>query len=175
MLNSTSPELKDIEASILLSDLNVRCDDFCEIVDEFSVQLSSCIIVCYLGLLDNIKGAIASVVFNSYKYTEVARFQLNEALYLVMAVSMEDTASVEEASQLFDEPKQSPMDLLTERELQIVQLVARGHSNKMVARRLGISQWTVSTHLKRIFLKLQVDSRAAMVYKCASALNNPTL
>lgn len=174
MLGSKSPVSNDVEASRLLPDLNIR-GDFCEIIDEFSVQLSSCIIVCYLGLLDNIKGAVVSVVFNSYKYTEVARFQLNETLYLIMVASMEARANGEGPSQLFDEHAQNPMDLLTERELQIVQLVSRGASNKIVARRLGISQWTVSTHLKRIFLKLQVDSRAAMVYKCASALKNPKL
>ena len=62
--------------------------------------------------------------------------------------------------------------LLTERELQIVQLVARGHLNKQVANRLHISEWTVSTHLRRIFTKLGVDTRAAMVYQCSSLLGN---
>ncbi|NEO76082.1 LuxR C-terminal-related transcriptional regulator [Moorena sp. SIO4G3] len=57
--------------------------------------------------------------------------------------------------------------LLTERELQIVTLVASGQSNKLIAKHLEISEWTVSAHLRRIFLKLDVDSRAAMVYQCA--------
>lgn len=61
--------------------------------------------------------------------------------------------------------------LLTERELQIVQLVAKGYSNKQVAHQLHISEWTVSTHLRRVFAKLGVDSRAAMVYRCALLLN----
>ena len=61
-----------------------------------------------------------------------------------------------------------PQDLLSERELQIVDLVAPGKSNKQIARKLKISEWTVSTHLRRIFIKLEVDSRAAMVYRCAS-------
>lgn len=62
--------------------------------------------------------------------------------------------------------------LLTERELQIVQLVARGHPNKQIANRLHISEWTVSTHLRRIFAKLGVDTRAAMVHQCSSLLGN---
>lgn len=60
--------------------------------------------------------------------------------------------------------------LLTERELQIIQLVACGQQNKQVAKHLGISEWTVSTHLRRIFAKLRVDSRAAMVYCCADLI-----
>jgi DNA-binding CsgD family transcriptional regulator len=62
----------------------------------------------------------------------------------------------------------SPADLLTEREMQIATLVALGRPNKQIADRLCISEWTVSTHLRRIFAKLGVESRAAMVYLCAS-------
>ena len=42
-------------------------------------------------------------------------------------------------------------------------MVARGHTNKTIARVLDISLWTVSTHLRRVFAKLGVSSRAAMV------------
>ena len=61
-----------------------------------------------------------------------------------------------------------PQELLSERELQIVELVASGKSNKQIAKKLKISEWTVSTHLRRVFVKLKVDSRAEMVYHCAS-------
>jgi DNA-binding CsgD family transcriptional regulator len=42
-------------------------------------------------------------------------------------------------------------------------MVAKGYPNKVIARVLEISSWTVSTHLRRIFAKLGVSSRAAMV------------
>lgn len=67
----------------------------------------------------------------------------------------------------------NPVDVLTPRELQIVALVADGRPNKAIAARLRISEWTVSTHLRRIFAKLAVDSRAAMVFWCADALRRP--
>jgi len=60
---------------------------------------------------------------------------------------------------------------LTERELQIVRLVASGCPNKQIAKQLHISEWTVSTHLRRVFAKLGVDSRAAMVHRCASLIS----
>lgn len=64
----------------------------------------------------------------------------------------------------------NPREILSERELQIVELVACGKSNKQIAKKLKISEWTVSTHLRRIFIKLKVDSRASMVYHCASLI-----
>jgi DNA-binding NarL/FixJ family response regulator len=56
--------------------------------------------------------------------------------------------------------------ILTERELEITTLVALGWPNKQVADHLHISEWTVSAHLRRVFAKLRVHSRAAMVYRC---------
>jgi DNA-binding NarL/FixJ family response regulator len=63
-------------------------------------------------------------------------------------------------------PGPSVSELLTSRELQIASLVAEGLINKQIAEQLRISEWTVSTHLRRIFAKLGVDTRAAMVCRC---------
>jgi DNA-binding NarL/FixJ family response regulator len=52
---------------------------------------------------------------------------------------------------------------LSPRELEIGHLVAQGFSNKMVAATLEISPMTVSTHVRRIFEKLGVRTRSAMV------------
>ena len=52
---------------------------------------------------------------------------------------------------------------LSPREMEIVRMVAQGHPNKIIAVVLNISSWTVCTHLRRIFAKLGVSSRAAMV------------
>jgi DNA-binding CsgD family transcriptional regulator len=52
---------------------------------------------------------------------------------------------------------------LSPREHEIARLVAEGHPNKIIAAELEISAWTVGTHLRRIFAKLGVGSRAAMV------------
>jgi DNA-binding CsgD family transcriptional regulator len=51
---------------------------------------------------------------------------------------------------------------LTERELDVVRLVAAHRSNKEIAAALGISPRTVSTHLSNVFLKLDVGSRSEL-------------
>lgn len=73
-------------------------------------------------------------------------------------------------SQVLPNPSSDITGFLTKREMQIATLVARGNSNKQIAIHLNISAWTVSTHLRRIFVKLEVDTRAAMVYRCANLL-----
>jgi DNA-binding CsgD family transcriptional regulator len=55
--------------------------------------------------------------------------------------------------------------LLSPRELEIARMVARGLPNKTIAAVLEISAWTVGTYLRRMFAKLGVTSRAAMVAK----------
>jgi DNA-binding NarL/FixJ family response regulator len=52
---------------------------------------------------------------------------------------------------------------LSPREQQIARLVAEGGTNRMIASTLDISLWTVSTHIRRVFAKLDVRCRAEMV------------
>lgn len=65
----------------------------------------------------------------------------------------------------FPKPTGSARVTLSPREQEIVRMVAEGHPNKVIAGVLNISGWTVCTHLRRIFAKLGVGSRAAMVAK----------
>lgn len=55
-------------------------------------------------------------------------------------------------------PSEEP---LSERELDVLRLVAKGSSNKQIAEVLYISEATVKTHLIHIYRKLDVDSRTA--------------
>jgi DNA-binding CsgD family transcriptional regulator len=52
---------------------------------------------------------------------------------------------------------------LTARQLQLLQLVADGHSNTQIARRLFVAEGTVRKHLENIYERLGVTSRAAAV------------
>jgi DNA-binding NarL/FixJ family response regulator len=51
--------------------------------------------------------------------------------------------------------------VLTDRELEVLRLVARGKSNKEIARALYVSERTIDRHVSNIFTKLDVHSRAA--------------
>jgi DNA-binding NarL/FixJ family response regulator len=57
----------------------------------------------------------------------------------------------------------SPRVELSSRETEIVALVARGLSNRAVAKELFVTEATVKSHLVHVFSKLEVDSRTAAV------------
>jgi LuxR family maltose regulon positive regulatory protein len=54
-------------------------------------------------------------------------------------------------------------EALSARESEILGLIAQGQSNKEIARSLGIAPETVKSHVKSIFVKLEVDKRAHAV------------
>ena len=94
---------------------------------------------------------------------------LRQALLDVLSGGVPMTSQI--ARRLIESFRETPQnkDLslnLSPREEQILQLVSRGHSNKLIAAKLDMSYETVCTHLKRVFRKLHVNSRteAAMCY-----------
>ncbi len=57
---------------------------------------------------------------------------------------------------------------MSARECEVLGLIADGHSNKVIARRLSISPNTVKTHVARVFEKLEVQSRTQAISKARS-------
>ena len=98
---------------------------------------------------------LASDLHADAEHTQICRFELG-GLGLIV---------IEEQHK--DEVVDDVVARLTSRELEIAILVAQGHANKNIAYRLRISEWTVATYIRRIFAKLNVESRAAMVFRCA--------
>jgi DNA-binding CsgD family transcriptional regulator len=94
----------------------------------------------------------------------IGQFEIDGNLYLIIKTQ---TSAHDPAARV----DSSLINLLTGRELQVATLTASGRSNKQIANHLNISEWTVSAHLRRIFIKLNVDNRAAMAYRCAPLIN----
>lgn len=59
----------------------------------------------------------------------------------------------------------SPVDVLTKKEVTVLNYIAQGFSNKVIAEKLSISQHTVASHMKAIYSKLDVHSKTEAVYK----------
>jgi len=63
----------------------------------------------------------------------------------------------------------SGWDSLTVAENRVAQLAAQGRTNKQIAEQLYLSPYTVATHLKHIFTKLDVISRVELARRAAEA------
>ncbi len=62
----------------------------------------------------------------------------------------------------------TPVESLTERELEVLKLAAKGFTNKAIGVQLGISDRTVQGHLAKIYGKLQAGSRTEAVMRAVS-------
>jgi len=71
-------------------------------------------------------------------------------------------------AQLFHKPETQPVEQLTEREMEVLHLVAKGYTNKAIGVQLSISDRTVQGHLAHIFDKLQAASRTEAVMRAVS-------
>jgi DNA-binding NarL/FixJ family response regulator len=67
------------------------------------------------------------------------------------------------ATRLMGQMRAPATELLSQRELEVLSLIARGSTNREAAERLFISEATVKTHLLHVYAKLGVKDRAAAV------------
>ncbi|MDA2733156.1 response regulator transcription factor [Bacillus cereus] len=69
--------------------------------------------------------------------------------------------------------KENPFSMLTKREQEVLQEIAKGRSNKEIAAELHITEQTVKTHVSNILAKLEVDDRTqAALYAVKHGENN---
>src|SRR6266498_3742468 len=72
-------------------------------------------------------------------------------------------------SNLFKRPEKTvAVEQLTDRELDVLRLAAKGFTNKAIGVQLGISDRTVQGHLAHIFAKMQANSRTEAVMRAVS-------
>jgi DNA-binding NarL/FixJ family response regulator len=87
----------------------------------------------------------------SIQEAHAGHFQLDDALTRRVIVRLGST--LKRSRRPLAEP-------LTDRETQILRMVVEGMSNKAIASRLGLGEGTIKSHLRNIYRKLQVRTRA---------------
>jgi NarL family two-component system response regulator LiaR len=109
-----------------------------------------------------VQGVLAAGAI-SYLLKNVTSDELAKAIR--DAVSGKSTLSPEAANALVHatRPIKQPLVDLTERELEVLNLVAQGQSNQQIADTLVISLATVKAHISNILSKFQVSSRSEAI------------
>jgi LuxR family maltose regulon positive regulatory protein len=92
---------------------------------------------------------------------------LGQPLHVILQRATSSGARVGYVRDLLDafgpQPALAPADALTEREMDVLCLLARGLSNKAIAEQLVVAPSTVKQHLKNVYAKLDVHSRTQAV------------
>lgn len=101
---------------------------------------------------------------SGYLNKETAPEELINAIRIVLSGKKYITASVADAmvSNLNRKTTDLPHKLLSNREFEIMKLIARGKSTSEISDALNLSATTISTYRSRILIKMQVNTNAAL-------------
>lgn len=105
----------------------------------------------------------ASALLPSGVDVETLSAALAAAVHGLATVSRRDLSMLLPREEPIEATEQAPVESLTHRELEVLQLMARGLTNRQIARQLGISEHTVKFHAAAILGKLTARSRAEAV------------
>jgi DNA-binding NarL/FixJ family response regulator len=93
------------------------------------------------------------------------QFPIDEEVVRYPAVAARILSQFRQTEPTTPQPSQPLVAPLSAREIEVLDLAARGNSNKIIARKLGISDQTVKNHISTILRKLEVNDRTeAVVY-----------
>jgi len=114
--------------------------------------------------------AVLQAGANGYVLKTASPLEIIQAVRDVHAGNSAMDASIMQKmiSQISRRSVEQPIDTLTDRELEVLTLVAQGFTNKAIGVQLGISDRTVQGHLAHIFSKLHAGSRTEAVMRAMS-------
>jgi two-component system NarL family response regulator len=159
---------RELQPDLVLMDIQMPSFDGLEAARQINKELPDTIIV--MLTVQNDEEKLFEAIKNGAKGYLLKNISSNEMLDLLRGVMRGEAAiSPTMAGQMLDEfrrlsqPNQDERDEpnvdLTQREQEVLGLVAQGMSDKRIAAELSISIHTVKSHLRNILSKLQVNSR----------------
>lgn len=154
--------IERVSPNVLLLDLRMPVMDGPELIRELRAQgnaVGILVLTTYDTDADILRATEAGA--NGYLLKDTS---LADLIRAIEATSAGDTwLAPSVAAQVMKSLHGSGTEKLSTRELEVLRLVADGHSNKEIATELHVSPATVKTHLIHVFRKLDVNDRTAAV------------
>ena len=158
---------KDLKPDIILLDVNMPVMDGIAAAGPLS-KLAKVMMLTYAEDEERVSGAIKAGASGYLVHGRFTPKELERAV--VDLASGQSVISPSVVSAVFDALREGPAAIpsegparLTERESEIMNLLAQGRSNGAIATELFISEKTVKNHINRIYSKLGVRSRAEAI------------
>lgn len=153
---------RELQPDVLLIDLAMPLMDGVDAITTIHREMpaTKCLALTSVLAGDSVMGAVRAGAAG-YLMKDTQAEDLRRAIHAAVAGRMQ--MAPEAAQQLMREVAApgGPMVLaqLTERETEVLRLVAQGQANKQIARELRIAEKTVKSHVSNILAKLGVQSR----------------
>lgn len=155
---------QDIQPDLILLDLNMQGMDGLETLKSMRESgVDSRIIM--LTVSDNDEDVVCAITYGADGYLlkdmdpDTILEKIKEATLGKMVISDKLTQVLAGAIRKGDNSRANKLARLTSREHEILKNIAKGLSNKLIARELDISDGTVKVHVKHILKKLELRSR----------------
>lgn len=154
-------------SDLVLMDLNMPGKDGLEMLSDIKARFPTIkILVLSMYNSPEIVRRALSLGADGYLFKDHGRDELLFAIREVLAgrlfVSKQIKSQPDEKSDRFYDDFQAKITL-TERELEILRLIARSYTNKEIGDKLFISEFTVATHRRNLKRKLQAETTADLI------------
>ncbi len=150
---------RELQPDVVLMDLLMPVMDGIEATEAIRSEMPEVEVIALTSVLEDtsVSGAVRAGAIG-YLLKDTDAEELKRAIQA--AAEGRVHLAPEAAARLMREVRapESPEEL-TERELEVLRLVARGHANKQIASSLFVSEKTVKAHVSSILMKLGVQSR----------------
>lgn len=161
--------LKDHKPDILLTDLGLPDGSGIEIIKSIEKLRLNCEAMVISGFQDehNVFNALQAGA-KAYILKDDKSQKITDAIKAMMDGGAPISPVI---ARLMLQKFQQPVpvtelpETLTERQVKILKLVSQGFSSKEIGEKLDISYYTVTTHIKNIYNKLQVNSRTEALHE----------
>jgi LuxR family maltose regulon positive regulatory protein len=114
----------------------------------------------YVRTIMEVEGPILDLL---HKLHEEFKSEKGQEKLIVYVQKLIDSCGTSSTSTLHSWPGTKLSDSLTDREIKVLELLAKGHPNQRIAEIMVVSQSTVKFHLKNIYLKLGVHTRTQAI------------
>jgi len=157
-----------LEPDVILMDLNLPLKNGIEAIKEIKCKNSEMKILVLTSFSEE-ENAIPAIIAGALGYI-MKDSPPHEVIQAILRVNQgTPILNANIATKLIQELQRKAsstecVETLTDRELEIVKLIAQGTTNEQIAQKLFISKRTVSTHINNINGKLHLKNRAQLVH-----------
>lgn len=165
-VSSAKAALKQAAPDVLLVDLDLPDGNGLELIELVHKEGhdTAIMVISVFGDESHILKAIAAGA-SGYLLKDDESIQIETAITDLAAGGAPISPSIARHLMKHFRPEEQLLEKLTKREQQVLQKVAKGYTSQEIAEMEGLSYHTVATHVKNIYRKLSVNSRAEAVFE----------